>query len=127
MPDLPDGDDRQEHEGAGLTLFYVRPALRARIAEIAREALDAPARCPHIPAPLISAVRPRDGSWCASCGAGHVARLLGDPLCSLCRHRRALPGLRQLPAGEHDVLTRICRGCLERPAPPDSPETPDDQ
>jgi hypothetical protein len=95
----------------GLTFFYVRTELRQEAEEIARQALDVPARCPHVPAPLVSALRPAEGTWCDLCGYTYAEELFTSTTCVRCRTRPALPGILQLPAAEYSVLTRLCEPC----------------
>lgn len=101
-----------------LKLFYVRPALRRTAERIVQTALDRPTRCVHVPAPFVSALAPEAGSSCAACAAEHLAVLLLDDRCSLCRTEPAQPGLIQLPAGEFDLLTRLCASCVLLPIDP---------
>lgn len=98
-----------------LSLFYMPAELRETAAERARKALDAPAVCPHLPAPLICVNHAGEGSVCVDCAAEHVAELLADPRCALCRIRWAEPGMLNLPYGEYSVLARLCRECVAGP------------
>lgn len=103
-----------------LTLYFGRPHLSVMAAEIARQALDVPARCTHVPAPYITALHPGTGSWCEPCVVPYFRELVAAEACVQCGTRPPLPTLLTIPTADgHTVLTRLCDPCCLGTAPED--------
>ncbi len=95
-----------------LTLYFEQPHLSRVAASVARQALDVPAPCTHVPAPYISALRPEVGSWCEECGETYFRDLKTVETCLRCGTRPPVPVMLYLPTADgHTVLTRLCRPC----------------
>ncbi|MFE9092615.1 hypothetical protein [Streptomyces sp. NPDC007264] len=95
-----------------LTLYFGQPHLSRMAAEIARQALDVPAQCTHVPAPYITALHPDTGSWCEPCVVPHFWELVDVATCLQCGTRPPTKTLLTLPTEDgHVVLTRLCRPC----------------
>ncbi|MFI8093759.1 hypothetical protein ACIF9R_36540 [Streptomyces sp. NPDC086080] len=103
-----------------LTLYFGRPHLSRLAAEIARQALDVPTRCTHVPAPCISALHPEAGSSCEPCFVPSFWELVDVDTCVQCGTRPPLPTLLNLPTGDgYAVLTRLCDPCCLGTTPQD--------